>query len=78
MGKLIILGGPSCSGKTVIKKGLIDSFPKEFKSLITATTREARLGEKHGVDCGMPDKNFCPLLAKNSVQGVVNAFGQLA
>ena len=50
MGKLLILIGPSCSGKTAIKKQLISMFPIKFKPLITVTTREPRQGELHGKD----------------------------
>lgn len=50
MGKLLILGGPSCSGKTSIKNKIVSMFPIKFKKLITVTTRPERLNETHGED----------------------------
>jgi guanylate kinase len=50
MGKLLVFVGPSCSGKTSIRKKIISMFPIKFKPLITCTTREKRHGEIYGVD----------------------------
>lgn len=48
-GKLVILSAPSGSGKTTIMKHLVEAFPRlEFS--VSATSREPRTGERHGVD----------------------------
>jgi guanylate kinase len=50
MGKLIVFVGASASGKTLIKKSLINMLPNQFNSLITVTTRDSRKGEKNNID----------------------------
>lgn len=54
-GKLIILVAPSGSGKTTIAHRLIRDFPK-IKFSVSATTRKAREGEKHGEDYFFMDR----------------------
>ncbi|SHK51663.1 guanylate kinase [Thermocrinis minervae] len=49
MGNLYVLSAPSGAGKTTIAKKLLESV-KRLDRAITATTRERRAGEKHGVD----------------------------
>ena len=48
-GKLIIFSAPSGSGKTTIVKRLLQVFP-QFEFSISATSRQPRGEEKHGVD----------------------------
>lgn len=50
MGKLLILIGPSSSGKTSILEKLVEDSSTNFKRLITTTTRAPREGEVHGRD----------------------------
>lgn len=45
---MIILVGPSASGKTVIGKYLIDTY--HFKKFVTTTTRPMRINEKQNID----------------------------
>ena len=45
---MIILIGPSASGKTEIAKKLISTF--DYKKFVTTTTRNKRVGEIDGVD----------------------------
>ncbi|WP_420631120.1 guanylate kinase [Candidatus Leptofilum sp.] len=48
--KLIVISGPSGVGKDTIARKLIDTDPKRFYFVVTATTRPPREGEVHGVD----------------------------
>lgn len=48
-GKLIIVVAPSGSGKTTIARMLLEEVDK-VRFSVSATTRPARPGEKHGVD----------------------------
>jgi len=47
MPKLILLVGPTCSGKTTLEK-MLNSLG--VPSVVSYTTRDMRSGEKHGVD----------------------------
>lgn len=49
-GKLIIFSAPSGAGKTTIVKHLLDRFPDQIAFSISASTRQPRGDEKHGVD----------------------------
>ncbi len=49
MVKILIIAGISGSGKNSIMQGILDRY-KNCTKLITATTREPRRGEVHGVD----------------------------
>jgi guanylate kinase len=48
--KLIVISGPSGVGKDTIARRLIDTDPKAFYFVVTATTRPPRAGEVHGHD----------------------------
>ncbi len=48
-GKLVVVCGPSCSGKTSIIDKFLDSNP-DFSRMVSDTTRSPRLGETEGVD----------------------------
>ncbi len=49
MAKLFILSAPSGAGKTTVAQKLLKSLDN-IKKIVTATTREPRPGEVHGVD----------------------------
>lgn len=49
MGKLVIFSAPSGSGKTTIVRELLKRFP-QFEFSISATSRQPRGEEQHGVD----------------------------
>lgn len=52
-GRILVLGGPSCVGKTTIQKALCRNAQNsryEFTHLVTCTTRQPRPGEVHSVD----------------------------
>lgn len=49
MGKLVIFSAPSGSGKTTIVRELLKQFP-QFEFSISATSRQPRGTEQHGVD----------------------------
>lgn len=49
MGKLVIFSAPSGSGKTTIVRELLKHF-SNFEFSISATSRQPRGGEQHGVD----------------------------
>jgi guanylate kinase len=48
-GKLIVFTAPSGSGKTTIVRHILDTFPQTSFS-VSATTRQRRSHEKHGMD----------------------------
>ena len=47
---LLVISGPSGVGKDTIARRLIDRQPENFYFVVTATTRDPRPGEEHGVD----------------------------
>ncbi len=49
MAKVFVITGPSGVGKGTLIRGLLDRVP-ELELAISATTRPARPGERHGVD----------------------------
>lgn len=51
-GKVFILSGPSGSGKTTLYKKLLKAsvLKKNLQKIVSATTRQPRPGEKHGLD----------------------------
>ena len=50
LGRLVIISGPSGAGKTTIVRCLLERCPLPLVLSVSATTREPREGEKHGVD----------------------------
>ncbi len=54
-GNLYIVSAPSGSGKTTLLQHLLRSF-KDLKFSVSYTTRQARIGEKHGVDYFFTDR----------------------
>lgn len=53
MGKLIIISGPSCAGKTPLLKALKRCHPsvlRKYRKAVLYTSRARRPGEKEGVD----------------------------
>ena len=49
-GQLVVVSGPSGSGKSSIVRAVIESGEVNAVLSVSATTREPRLGEIHGVD----------------------------
>ena len=49
-GKCIVLSAPSGSGKTTLAKQLLQNESLQLEFSISATSREPRANEKHGVD----------------------------
>jgi guanylate kinase len=47
---LVLISGPSAVGKDTIARGVIEKRPDDFFFVVTATTREPRDGEIHGID----------------------------
>lgn len=47
---MMVIAGPSGVGKDTIARLLIASNPQQFYFVVTATTRDARVGEVHGHD----------------------------
>ena len=54
-GNLYIVSAPSGSGKTTLLQHLLRSF-KALKFSVSYTTRQARTGERHGVDYFFTDR----------------------
>ena len=48
--KLIVLCGPSCSGKTIISKALKNKYPDLLEEVISYTTRSKRDNESNAID----------------------------
>lgn len=68
---MIILIGPSASGKTEIAKYLISNF--SFEKFVTTTTRAPRVGEINDVDYHFIDtQQFKDLISKNKFIEYVN------
>ena len=49
-GKLIIFSAPSGAGKSTLIKEIIKNSSNDIELSVSATTRNARKGEKHGID----------------------------
>lgn len=82
-GQLIILSGPSCTGKTPLKKAFAHFFPdlyRDLKPLILLNSRKPRPGEKNGVDFLFrdyhqinqlhTDKNYTVINVHNDLQAI--------
>ena len=65
MGKLVIFSAPSGSGKTTIVCRLLSQFP-QFEFSISATSRQPRGTEQHGVDYYfLSQEEFAQAVAEN-------------
>lgn len=49
-GKIFVVLGKTCSGKTTLVDQLIEYYSGRLKKIVTYTTRLSRVGEKDGVD----------------------------
>lgn len=49
-GLLVVISGPSCSGKTTMAQLLLEVYAGVASMSVSATTRSPRYGETHGVD----------------------------
>ena len=73
-GLLVALAAPSGAGKTTIARGLVAEGGASFS--ISATTRQPRPGERHGVDYYfMTEADFSDLAAQGSFLEHAKVFG---
>lgn len=63
-GKLFVITGPSGTGKGTVLKSVFSKVNNLFFS-VSATTREPRAGEKHGVEYLFVSKNEFELMIEN-------------
>ncbi len=74
IGRLIILAGPSCSGKTPLIKAFRIHYPEEaarLQQIVPYTTRSPRAGELDGRDYHFIDSaDFSSLSRKASIIGI--------
>jgi guanylate kinase len=78
--RIIILTGPSCAGKTPLKKALGRLYPEFFESLLPVVlynSRRPRPGEKDGEDYHFRRRGFIDSLRDNDRYIVVEARGDL-
>ena len=79
-GKLIILSGPSCVGKSPLSTALGRFFPEiktSLKPLVLYNDRSPRPGEKDGVDYYFRTRQFIDSLRKNKKYIVLEVRGDL-
>lgn len=75
-GNLIVISGPSGSGKGTVCKAMFDSMTDLHLS-ISATTRQLRVGEKDGVDYLFVSKSaFESMIAKEQLLEWANVYGR--
>ncbi len=80
MGKLIILAGPSCVGKSPLEKALAQFYPEirtSMKTLILYNSRKARPGELDGVDYHFRTREQIEELRDNNRYVVMDVRGDL-
>ena len=80
MGQLIILCGPSCAGKTPLKKAISRFFPDLYKNLIPLipyNSRPPRPGEKNGIDFFFRDYNQISQLRHDKSYAVITVHNDL-
>ncbi len=79
-GRLIILAGPSCVGKSPLDKALARFFPdlkKTLKTLVLYNDRIPRPGEQDGVDYHFRSREYINSLRKNTQFVVMEVRGDL-
>lgn len=64
-GLLIVISGPSGTGKGTVCKALADAWP-QLKKSVSATTRPPRAGEVHGVDYFFTEKEKFQAMIKDN------------
>jgi guanylate kinase len=79
-GRLVILSGPSCVGKSPLAKVLAKFFPEwksRFQSLVLYNTRSPRPGERDGFDYHFRTREHVEALRSNSRYAVLDVRGDL-
>jgi guanylate kinase len=79
-GRLIILSGPSCIGKSPLEKALARFFPElrsQLRKLVLYNTRAPRPGEVEGVDYHFRPRSHLEELRGNSGYAVLDVRGDL-
>ena len=79
-GRLIILAGPSCVGKSPLDKALGRFFPdlkKSLQTLVLYNDRDPRPGEKDGVDYNFRSREYINSLRENKQFVVMEVRGDL-
>src|SRR5271167_2278495 len=79
-GRLVILSGPSCVGKTPLKKALARLHPpvwNRLKKLVLANSRAPRPGEVDGEDYHFRTRNQIEALKLNHRYAVLDVRGDL-
>jgi len=79
-GRLIILAGPSCVGKSPLDKSLDRFFPdlkKTLKTLVLYNDRNRRPGERDGVDYHFRSRDYIESLRDNKKYVVMEVRGDL-
>jgi guanylate kinase len=80
MGKLIILAGPSCVGKSPLDKALARFYPEmreHLQHLVLYNSRSPRPGEKDGIDYHFRDRSQIEALDQSDRYVVMDVRGDL-
>ena len=80
MGRLIILSGPSCVGKSPLDKAMGRFYPelrKKLQHLVLYNSREPRPGEKEGVDYYFRSREYIQSLETHDRFAVMDVRGDL-
>lgn len=76
-GILLIVSGPSGVGKGTVSKALLEGSNGQMTFSVSATTRQPRPGETHGVDYFYVTKEeFCRMIDSGEFLEYMNVFGR--